>query len=126
MNIDEDSIKLLAELAFIAGGRGMTDHTETLIAALVALRPESERPYLIQALARLSRRDTQGAERILRERALKVNPSSTLALAYLGLVLHQQGRANERDQILRAALDGQDGDEDAMQLARNLLATPIG
>lgn len=126
MNSDEDVAKLLAELAFIAGGRGMTDHTEKLIAALAALRPGSERPYLIQALVRASQRDTDGAERILRERALKINPRGTLAMAYLGLVLHQQGRANERDRILREALEGQDGDEDAMRLARNLLATPIG
>jgi hypothetical protein len=44
VNIDEDSIKLLAELAFMAGGRGLTDHTEKLVAALTVLRPESERP----------------------------------------------------------------------------------
>jgi uncharacterized protein HemY len=126
MDMDEDSIKLLAELAFIAGGRGMTDHTENMVAALVVLRPGSERPYLIQALARLSQRDAEGAERLLREHALKVNPGSSMAMAYLGLVFHQQGRANERDQILRAAIDGQDGDEDALRLARNLLVTPMG
>lgn len=126
MNIDEDLIKLLAELAFVAGGRGLTDHTHKLVSALTVLRPESERPYLIQALAQLAQRDAVGAERILRDQALKTNPSSTMAMAYLGLILHQQGRANERDQVLRAALDGQDGDEDAARLARNLLATPVG
>nr|WP_295409538.1 HrpB1 family type III secretion system apparatus protein [uncultured Thiocystis sp.] len=123
--MDEDSIKLLAELALIAGGRGLIDHAEKMVAALVVLRPESERPYLIHALVRLGQRDADGAEYILRERALKANPNSTLALAYLGLALHQQGRANERNQILYAAINGQDGDEDALRLSQNLLATPI-
>lgn len=123
MDIDEDLVRLLAELASIAGGRCLADQTEALVGALAVLRPDNERPYLIQALARLNLSDAEGAERILRDRALKANPASGMAMAYLGLVLHQQGRIAERDQVLRAALDSQDGDEDAARLARRLLST---
>lgn len=126
MEIDEDLVRLLAELAFIAGGHGLTEQNEALVEALSVLRPDSERPYLIQALARLNQRDAEGAEHILRDRALKTNPGSSMAMAYLGLVLHQQGRIAERDQVLRSALDTQDGDEDAAQLARTLLNTAPG
>ncbi|EXJ15665.1 tetratricopeptide repeat protein [Imhoffiella purpurea] len=124
MDIDDDLVRLLAELASIAGGRGLAEPAEALVGALVALRPDSERPYLIQALGQLNLGDANGAERILRDRALKTNPSSAMALAYLGLVLHQQGRMSERDQVLRAALDSPDGDADAERLARSLLAAP--
>ncbi|MTW22495.1 HrpB1 family type III secretion system apparatus protein [Allochromatium palmeri] len=123
MDIDEDLVRLLAELASIAGGRCLADQTEALVGALAVLRPDNERPYLIQALARLNLGDAEGAERILRDRALKTNPVGGMAMAYLGLVLHQQGRIAERDQVLRAALDSQDGDEDAARLARHLLNT---
>lgn len=122
MDIDDDLIKLLAELAFVAGGYGMIEQTDAIVAALEVLRPGSERPYLIQALARLNLQDTAGAERILRDRALKANPDSAMAKAYLGLALHLQGRAGERDRVLAEA--AADGDEDAAALARHLLGAP--
>lgn len=126
MDIDDSSIKLLAELAFIAGERSMNDQTDQLVAALTVLRPTSERPYLIQALAKLAQGHAQDAERIVREQALNTNPNSALAQAYLGLILHQQGRAHERDHVLQAALAAQDSDADAAQLAQHLLTTPVG
>lgn len=126
MDIDEDLVRLLAELASIAGGRCLAEPTEALVGALAVLRPDSERPYLIQALACLNLGDAEGAERVLRDHALKINPAGGMAMAYLGLVLHQQGRIAERDQVLRAALDGEDGDEDAARLAHRLLNTAPG
>ena len=121
MNIDDDLVKLLAELGFMAGGHGMINQTDAIVGALEALRPGSERPYLIQALARVNLRDAAGAERILRERALKANPDSAMAKAYLGLALHAQGRISERDRALNEALASED--EDAVALARRLLET---
>ena len=122
MNIDDGLIKLLAELGFMAGGYGMINQTDAIVGALEALRPNSENPYLIQALARINLRDATGAERILRERALKINPDSAMAKAYLGLALHAQGRINERDQVLNEALASED--DDAVALAQRLLETP--
>lgn len=123
MDIDDDLVRLLAELAFIAGGHGLIQQTEAIVDALTVLRPASERPYLILALARMNLGDAGGAERILREQALKACPTSSMALAYLGLALHQQRRIAERDHVLQAALDSQDDDEDAKRLARSLLNT---
>ncbi|HOB61155.1 MAG TPA: HrpB1 family type III secretion system apparatus protein [Candidatus Competibacteraceae bacterium] len=122
MNMDDDLIKLLAELGFIAGGYGLIAQTDAIVGALEALRPDSERPYLIQALARINFRDAAGAERILREQALKLNPDSAMAKAYLGLALHVQGRINERDRILEEAIAS--GDEEAAALAQRLSETP--
>ena len=126
MDIDDDLIKLLAELGFIAGGYGLIEQTDALVGALAALRPGSERPYLIQALARMNLQDAAGAEHILREQALRANPDSALAKAYLGMALHLQGRISERDRALNEALASGDADEDALTLARHLLETPPG
>ncbi|MDQ5910690.1 MAG: hypothetical protein QG599_2787 [Pseudomonadota bacterium] len=123
MDFDDDLIKLLAELGFIAGGYGMIQQTDAIVGALEALRPNSERPFLISALARLNLQDAAGAEHILREQALKANPDSAMAMAYLGLALHTQGRVNERDRILDDVLALAD-DEDAMVMARQLRETP--
>lgn len=125
MDIDDDFIKQLAELGFIAGGYGMLDQADAIVGALETLRPGSERPALIAAVTRLSLQDAPGAEQVLRERALKPNPNSGMVKAYLGLALHLQGRVNERDQILHEALALAD-DEDAMTMARNLLNTRPG
>lgn len=123
---DADLAKLLAELALIAGEQGMISQAMALVRALAVLRPDSEKPFLIAALVQLNRRDFEGATRLLRDQALSIKPDSSLAHAFLGLVLHQQGRASERDRALNAALTAGDGDEDGIRLARNLLATPIG
>ena len=124
MSIDDDLIKLLAELGFMAGGHGMIAQTNAIVGALEALRPDSERPYLIQALAQMNVRDAAGAERVLRERALGVNADSAIAKAYLGLALHMQGRISERDQALNEVLASED--EDAVALALDLLEIPPG
>jgi Flp pilus assembly protein TadD len=124
MDIDDDLVRLIAELAFVAGDHRLTSQTASLVGALEVLRPGSERPYLIQALALLGQGDAAGAERVLRQQALTTKPDSAMALAYLGLALHQQGRMAERDRTLHMALTSEDKDEDAVRLARSLLEAP--
>lgn len=124
MDTDDDLVKLIAELAFVAGDHCLTTQTASLVGALEVLRPGSERPHLIQALALLGQGDAAGAERVLRQQALATKPDSAMALAYLGLALHQQGRMAERDRTLHMALASDDKDEDAVRLARSLLEAP--
>lgn len=126
MDIDDDFIKLLAELGFMAGGYRLMAQTDAIVSALEVLRPGSERPYLIQALARINPQEAVNAERILREQALKANPDSAMAKACLGLALHVQGRMHERDQVLNEALAASDDDEDAASLARQVLQARPG
>jgi hypothetical protein len=123
MKIDDDVVKLLAELAFIAGGYGMAAQSDAIAAGLEALRPDSERPYLVRAITRLNQKDAVTAERILREQALKICPESVMAKAFLGVALHMQGRSSERDRILREVATAQD-DEDAVRIANDLLGSP--
>jgi hypothetical protein len=125
MEIDDAFVKQLAELGFIAGGYGLLQQTDAIVGALEVLRPASERPAVIQATSRLFGRDAAGAERILRERALAMKPDSALALAWLGLALHLQGRASERDQVLNQVLAAGDADENVRSMAQRLITTPV-
>lgn len=125
MDIDDDLVRVLAELAAITGARGLDAQGDALVSALSELRPESEAPVLLQALARLAAGQTQEAESLLRKQALAINPGSAMAHAYLGLVLHVQGRMDERDRALKIALASSDPDKDAHELASTLLATPL-
>ncbi len=125
MDIDDDLVRVLAELAAIAGARGLDAQGDALVSALSEVRPTRAEPFLLQALARLGAGQAQEAESLLRERALTINPDSAMAQAYLGLTLHVQGRIDERDRVLHIALASSDPDEDARELARTLLATPL-
>lgn len=120
MSTDDDLVKLLAELGFVASGHALFAQTDAIVDALTVLRPDSEYPYLIQALARMNAGHAPEAERILREQALSIRADSALAKAYLGLALHQQGRRHERDQVLNEVL-ATNADADATALAHSLL-----
>ncbi|NJN46705.1 MAG: hypothetical protein HC808_09750 [Candidatus Competibacteraceae bacterium] len=121
MEIDDDTVKLLAEIAFMAGGYKMIGPSDTIAVGLERARPDSERPHLVRAITRLNAKDTATAERILRDQALKINPNSAMSKAFLGIALHMQGRINERDQVLNEVIATDDDDEDAVKIAKDLL-----
>ena len=123
MEIDEETVRTLAELGFIAGDYGMSAQAEAIAGALESLRPASERPHIIEAYSRIWARDTDGAERILRERALQKNPDSSEAKAVLGLALHLSGKSAERDRVLNEVVSAADN-QDAVSIAERLIGAP--
>jgi predicted Zn-dependent protease len=124
MQIDDDTVKLLAEIALMAGGYGMTARADAIVVGLEQARPDNERPHLLRAITRLNAKDTATAERILREQALRVNPNSAMSKAFLGIALHMQGRTNERDRVLNEVIAADD-DEEAVKIARDLLSNNV-
>jgi len=120
MSIDEDIVKLLGQLGFMAGGRRMVAEADAITKALELLRPDSERPLIIRAFAQLNANNATEAVRILQDQALKINPQSTLAKGFLGLALHKAGRMGERDKVLNEVIEAGD-DEDAVSFAQGLL-----
>jgi predicted Zn-dependent protease len=124
MQIDDDTVKLLAEIALMAGGYGMTARADAIVVGLEQARPDNERPHLLRAITRLNAKDTATAERILREQALRVNPNSAMSKAFLGIALHMQGRTNERDRVLNEVIAADD-DEEAVKIARDLLGNSV-
>jgi len=89
---------------------------------LAKARPDSERPHVIRAVAHMKNQDVAGAERILRNSALKINPGSAIAKAFLGVALHRDGRMSERDQVLGEVISAAD-DEDAVGIAKQFVNT---
>ncbi|MEZ5581699.1 MAG: hypothetical protein R3F37_01950 [Candidatus Competibacteraceae bacterium] len=49
-----------------------------------------------------------------------MNPNSAMSKAFLGVALHMQGRANERDRMLNEVIVADD-DQHAVKIARDLL-----
>jgi len=123
MDIDADTVQLLAELGLIAGDYGMTEQAEAIAAALGELRPESEQPSIIHAYSRIWAKDVAGAESILRDQALKKNPGSVEAKAVLGLALHIAGKSAERDRVLDEVLAA-GGASGAVEIAQMLKGAP--
>ena len=120
MDIDQELIELLAQVGLMAGAYCMAEEAEAITAVLENARPDSERPHIIRALTLINTRDPSGAARILRDKALKLNPSSSTAKTFLGMALHMEGRSSERDRVLTEVISAND-DESAVTVARDLM-----
>jgi Flp pilus assembly protein TadD len=100
MQLESDDMRLLSELGLLAAGRNIRTEAETIAQALALWRPQSAIAGMIRGVAALSRSDHEGAVRVLREEALKAEPSSEEAKALLGLALEKAGYRNAADQVL--------------------------
>jgi hypothetical protein len=118
--MNDQQIRLLAEVGFLAGGHRLSAQAEQISLALEQLRPDSEKPFLVRAMAQLNAQETDQAIRVLQEQALAKVPDSSIAKAFLGLAFHIAGRGNDKARILDEVLSADD-DEDAVALARSLL-----
>jgi hypothetical protein len=112
--------RLLAEIAQIASGYGMTGMVDAIADALAADRPDDAMPAVIRAAARLNAGRYDEAERILRDEGVSKPLAGATAAAHLGLALRLQGRAAESERVLREAADGPD-DGIGVAMARRLL-----
>ncbi|MEZ5581698.1 MAG: hypothetical protein R3F37_01945 [Candidatus Competibacteraceae bacterium] len=50
MEIDDDTVKLLVEIAFLAGGYGMIGPSDTIAVGVERARPDSDSPHLVRAI----------------------------------------------------------------------------
>jgi Flp pilus assembly protein TadD len=100
MQLESDDMRLLSELGLLAAGRNIRTEAETIAQALALWRPQSAIAGMIRGVAALSRSELEGAVRVLREEALKAEPSSEEAKALLGLALEKAGYRNAADQVL--------------------------
>jgi len=115
-------VSLLADLGFMAAGAGLRAQADAIAGALSALQPTNEHCFLISMYARLVSGEYEEAERVLREQALRLNPESSMAKAFLALALHLQGRMSERNQLIDQVLAQDNASANA--LAKNLLDEP--
>lgn len=121
MQIDsEELVKLLFETGFLASGIGMTEDAESIFNALKLIRPDSEYPIVGLAVTALNVGRNEEAVRILQDEALKINPASQIAKAFLGLSLKFSGMTDHSRKILEEVIaDGTD--EKATNMAQAIL-----
>ena len=119
MEIDAKSLQLLMEAGMLAAGYGYMPESETIFEGLKAVRPESESPLIGLAFTKMSTRQVDEAIRILDEQALKINPDSDLARAFLGLAYKLAGRGELSDSMVNQVLDS-NRDPAAVNLAKSI------
>jgi hypothetical protein len=119
--IDSRLVQLLTEIGLMGAGHGCIAESEAIFEALMAVRPESELPVVGAAMARLGAGQPEEAVRLLRDKALKINPASDDARSMLGLALRLAGRSAESQAVLRELAET-GSDPRAVSLARSLLS----
>jgi hypothetical protein len=116
-----DLVRLLIEVGYVAVGRGMQSHAEDIFHGLIAARPESELPIIGLAVCKMNFGDFASASKLLAEDALAINPSSSIARCFLGVVSHYCGARDEALAIMQEVLET-NSDIDAVNIAKSVLA----
>ena len=114
--------KLMIMSGFIAITLNMADTALIIFEALKKFRPQSEYPLIGIAYAHLSKGAYEEAIETLRDQALKINPRSDLARAFLALSYTYSKKREEMKQLSGEIIDN-DEDQNAVAIARALLST---
>jgi hypothetical protein len=120
MDVDSKSLQLLMELGFLAGGYGYMHEAEVIFEGLKAIRPENESPLIGLAFARMNNNQMEDSIRILETEALRVNPNSDLARAFLGFALKLTGRVEQSHVLLKQVVE-RNRDQAAVNMAKGIL-----
>lgn len=118
--LDEQQLQQLAEIGFMAAGRGFGEQARAIFDGLAASKPESEVPAIGIAVLQMCQGDPELAATTLRDRALRLNPDSDHAKCFLGMALRMAGRNGEATGILEDVA-ANSGDETVRSLADGLL-----
>ncbi|MDR3143716.1 MAG: hypothetical protein LBT57_02635 [Puniceicoccales bacterium] len=119
-DIPSDLLQVLTEIAHIAAGCGWQQRAEAIFDGIIAVRPESESPWIAYALAKISMGQLAEAFEMLTKRALVINPKSDLAKAFLGLILSRIGSRGLAEYFLNQVIDKNEIAE-AVQIAKEIL-----
>lgn len=120
MKTDEEMLKLLMQIGFLASGRGNISEAETIFSGVQARQPESAYPLIGRAVNRMNDLDYDGAIRILIGEALERNPGNDLAKGFLGFALRKAGLDEQSREVCREVVDA-GRDEVAVAMARAVL-----
>ncbi len=124
MDIDKQLVQQLTEIGFMAGGYGLLTESQRIVAGLKAIRPQSEFPFIVEAVTQLNANQAEAAMILLRDQALPLNPNSSMTKCFLGFACKRAGRGQESEQWLKQVVETND-DAEATALAQALLAEQI-
>jgi Flp pilus assembly protein TadD len=120
--LSSGDIRFIAEIGLMAAGAGNGKAAESIFQGLLVLRKDRNLPYIGLSLAKQCQRQFDEATRILREDGLRANPDDPEILSFLGLALHNAGRPNESERVMRSVLRLANPDSPAHRMASNFLA----
>jgi hypothetical protein len=115
-----DLVKTLLEIGYVAIGRGLQSHAEDIFQGLSTARPESELPIVGLAVCKMNFGDFASASKLLVEDALVINPSSSIAKCFLGVVSHYCGAKSEALIIMNEVLENSN-DNSAINIAKSVI-----
>lgn len=101
LGIDDSLLDLLYEIAILGCIKSYFVHAEAILEGYKAIKPKSERVNLGRGILAMSRADYKNAEAIFKDEILKkINPNSSYARAYLGLVYKSTNRLDDAKKAL--------------------------
>ncbi len=118
--VSADTLRLLADIGFMATSSGYSPQAKALFHAIELTRPDSVLPHIGMALNCMNLNKHQEALDILEKKALKLEPDNATVQAFMGMALMMLGRSSESERCLSALTDSDD--TLAATLASNLLA----
>lgn len=96
-----DLYKLLMRIGFLAADCANVPVAEKLFKAIQMAKPTNETPFIGLAYSAILEGKFDEAVTVLKEKALKINPDSSTAKAYLGLALGCKGDKEASNTILK-------------------------
>ncbi|MCC9620362.1 tetratricopeptide repeat protein [Thalassospira sp. MA62] len=116
--------KLLAEIGFLAAGRGLPSVARNILEGLLEANPDESGAVIGLALADLSEKNFDQAISILQKRILDADPDNDMGLAFLGMSLKLAGRAAESD-IPFDRVIARNADMQAVELAKSMKSETV-
>jgi len=114
------TIKLLMECGYLAACEGRTQEAAIIFQGVQAVRPSSELPAVGLGFAYLNAGYFPQAVAVLKNEALKRNPESSSAKAFLGIALKNLGYHDEADRLFSQIIEKND-EEAPVRLAKQLI-----
>ncbi|MGI9486062.1 MAG: hypothetical protein ACR2RF_09335 [Geminicoccaceae bacterium] len=114
-------IRRIVELGYIAAYQGFSKESQIICDAVGVLRPESAAPYVGQAMAVMKQGDLPEAIRILRFKALPLEPENLAIKAMMCLYMALAGQFSEAQKELRGTVTDENADQPGADLARTVL-----
>lgn len=118
--INTDIIRDLMEIGYVAVGRGLQTAAEDIFQGISAARPKSELPIIGLAVTKMNFGDFVSATNLLCKKALIINPHSSIAKCFLGVISHYCGAQDQAKSLLSEVIS-ENADESAVSIAQTII-----
>ena len=115
--LEQDDLKLLTDIGFIAASRGLKDHAVAIFDAIKAMRPEGEAGYLGLGMV-----DILGGDPAAAVKTLMAAPRSDAVDTFLGIALVQNADVQQGQKLLQSVIDNS-ADTPLARIASETLAS---